>query len=877
MTTPHALPFDRDPRDEHARDVLAPIGAAGSGDYAPLMGADERASQGDAGRASMAGVVSLIVNGHPRSVRANSSLLAALRDELGLTGAKPGCGEGGCGACTVLVDGEPVRSCRRVTAELAGRRVRTVEGLALNGSLHPVQGAFAELGAAQCGYCTPGMILATAALIERERSPSDEAIDAALAGNICRCGAYAQIRRAVHLAAQRAGEPGATPDHPARDRRQFAGPDGECWRPEQPWDLSAPERRDWFGLLGDGLVAVFAPPVDPNSWTTGSEAWLHVSPEGAVTAFTGKVDVGQDNTTALRLLVAEELDVELSSVRLVMGDTDLCPYDMGTFGSRSMPDAGEALRATAAAARALLPAAAGDRRVEIVSARPPTSSPREWRRAGRPRVPEGVFDAVTARRRFVTDLTVANLRYGAVLHPPVLGATLRSFDDSLLEGSDVKVVRTRHVTGVVAADPLAARSALATLRVEWNRPAAPSDGDLEQYLRSHPSPDTGGWGRPLFEETGSPDTALASGATRHRATYTTAYLAPAALETHSAMAKWDDDGRLTIWVGTQTPFATRAQVAAELDLAEDRVRVVVPATGGGFGGKHGGGIALEAAVLARETGVPVKVTWSRHEEFVAGTLRPAAVIDVESAVTDAGELCAWIVTNINSGPAALATPYRVAHRRLEYRPAASPLPQSSYRALAATANNFARESHMDELAAALGLDPLEFRLRNLDDGRLVTVLETAAERLGWPEPRDGAGRGIALGFEKGGRVATAAEVGFADDGPFKVRRLVTVYECGAIVNPLTVRNQVEGANVMAFGGAMYEAVHFVDGEISNGSFAQYRVPRLPDIPPIDVVLIDRPDIPSAGAGETPMIAVAPAIANAVFDLTGRRCRSLPLL
>ena len=181
---------------------------------------------------------------------------------------------------------------------------------------------------------------------------------------------------------------------------------------------------------------------------------------------------------------------------------------------------------------------------------------------------------------------------------------------------------------------------------------------------------------------------------------------------------------------------------------------------------------------------------------------------------------------------------------------------------------------MDDLAVKLGLDPVEFRLRNLDDARLAAVLTGAAERFGWSGVA-GEGQGIALALEKGGRVATAAQVAEVD-GHLKVVRLVTAYECGAVVNPRTVINQIEGATIMALGGALFEAIDFADGVITNGSFSSYRVPRITDVPPIEVLLLDRPDLASAGAGETPMICVAPAIANAVFDLTGRRVRSLPL-
>ena len=843
------------------------------------MDAGEESTGEGASRDETSQRLTLLVNGTPREVRSTATLLSALRGDLGLTGAKPGCGEGACGSCTVLVEGRPVRACQEQVGDVAGLGVTTVEGLGGAGALHYVQQAFVEVGAAQCGYCTPAMVLAVVALLQRDPNPDDAAVDGALAANVCRCGVYPQIRRAVRRAVvlgSKSSVEAAAPDTPATDRWEIPDPRSPGRRPARPWDMTEPEDCDWFEILGDGLVVVLRPPpLEPGSWTTGGGAWLHVGDDGLVTAFTGKVDVGQDNCTALRLLVAEELEVSLAKVRLAMGDTDLCPYDMGTFGSRSMPDAGSALRKVAAFARGLLPVDAGSRRVEVVTGEPEVTAPTLWRGAGRAHVPEGIVDAVTGSRRFISDITFPGVRYGAVLRPPVVGATLRHVDTAGLEGrADVDVVATHKLTGVVADDPATARTALAALLAQWDVPDAPSDIDLEAFLRAHPLAATGGWGQAVRDERGNPDAALSEAPVRARATYTTAYIAPAALETRGALAVWDDDGRLTIWVGTQTPFATRAQVAAELDVAEERVRVIVPPTGGGFGGKHGGGVATEAAILAREVGAPVKVSWSRREEFTSGTLRPAAVIDVEGAATSDGSLTAWTFTNINSGPAALATPYSVANQRIEFQPASSPLLQASYRALAATANNFARESQMDELAHQLRMDPIEFRLRNLDDERLATVLRATAERFGWAVGT-GTGQGIALGFEKGGRVATAAGIESVD-GALRVTRLVTAYECGAVVNPATVVSQIEGAMVMALGGALFEAIHFTDGAITNGSFSDYRVPRIGDVPRVDVVLLDRPDQPSAGAGETPMICVAPAIANAVFDLTGVRLRNLPM-
>jgi isoquinoline 1-oxidoreductase len=321
----------------------------------------------------------------------------------------------------------------------------------------------------------------------------------------------------------------------------------------------------------------------------------------------------------------------------------------------------------------------------------------------------------------------------------------------------------------------------------------------------------------------------------------------------------------------------RAELAEALGIPEATVRVVVPDTGGGFGGKHAGAVATEAARLARAVGRPVKVRWSRAEEFTEGYLRPAAVIDVRSGV--AGDrITAWEMRNTNSGMFGLVGPYDIPHQRLDYQPADSPLAQGSYRALAATANHFARESHVDELAAALGVDPLELRLTHLTDQRLAAVLRAAAERIDWGRPREpGLGVGIAAGVEKGARVATAVEVHVGTDRRPGVVRVVTAFDCGAIVNPDGLSNQVEGALVMGLGGALFEAVRFEAGAISNASLKAYRVPRIGDVPPIEVVLLDRRDLPSVGAGETPMVAIAPAIANAIFAATGVRLRALPLV
>lgn len=857
---------------------------------------------------------SLRVNGVARDLPGGDdvTLLAWLRDGLGLTGTKPGCGEGVCGACTVLLDGEPVRACRTLAVDAVGRAVTTVEGLAEGSRLHPVQEAFLEAGAFQCGYCTPGMIMSTVALLAQHPDPDAGQIDAALDGNICRCCTYPRIRRAVRGAAQRAREAEVAGD-PRGDSEDDVAPTFPT-RPVRPWDLIVAAERDYFDVLPEGLVVVFepSPSTDPGRWAPSGGAWIHVDGDGTAVAFTGKVDVGQDNRTALSMRVAEELRVPLDSVRLLMGDTDLSPYDMGTFGSRSMLDAGEDLRRAAAATRECLvrlaaarwEVATGDlvaakgtigvrdgsrsigygelvrglRQVERVALGPVITPGPAERLVGRPAGRIGARAIVTGRKRYPGDLSLPGMQYGAVLAPPSPGATLRAIDVATAQAmAGVTVVREGPLVGVVAGDAGTAGRALRAIQAEWDEPALPSESDLSRYLRTHPVEEHG-WEGAFHRETGDVDAALAAAPVRLEATYTTAYLAHVPLETHVALAAWDAD-RLTVWSGTQTPFGVRQQLAEALAIPEADVRVVVPDTGGGFGGKHGAEIAIPAARLARAVGRPVRLRWSRGQEFTAGYLRPAAVVDVRGGAGRDGVLSAWEMRDTNAGLFGLVGPYDVPNQRLDYQPADSPLRQGSYRALAATANHFARESHMDELAAVLGLDPLTFRLAHLSDERLAAVFRAAADRIGWADrPREpGLGIGIAGGVEKGARVATCVEVRVGDDRRLEILRVVTAFECGAIVNPDGLTNQIEGATIMGLGAALFEAVHFQAGRITNGSLTDYRVPRFTDVPPSEVVLLDRRDEPSAGAGETPIIAIAPALANAIFDATGTRLRWLPLV
>ncbi|PWT86893.1 MAG: isoquinoline 1-oxidoreductase [Proteobacteria bacterium] len=685
-------------------------------------------------------------------------------------------------------------------------------------------------------------------------------------------------------------------------------------------------RRDFFKLLGAG-IAVFtvaknagAEPQESGRARRGGQedlprditSWMHIGEDGVVTAFTGKVEIGQNIRTSLAQSVADELRVPFESVRMVMGDTALTPFDMGTFGSRTTPTMAPQLRQVASTARDLLVAQAakewnvpaeklvaanakvtdpasgrslryadlakGKTLAKEIPEADPITSPTEWTVAGKAIPKVDARDFVTGGHQYTTDLRPEGLLYGKVLRPSSFHATLSSLDASAAQQmSGVVVVHDGDFVAVAAPSEHAAEKAVAALKAEWKSPEhKASSKTLYAYLKDNVERSANDRDQELA---GSIEDGLKAAAHRLEATYTVAYIAHTPLEPRAAVAQWNE-GSLTVWTGSQRPFGVREELADAFQLPHDRVRVIVPDTGSAYGGKHTGDAALEAARLARAAKRPVKVVWTREEEMTWAYFRPAGVIELRSGIRPDGKLTAWEFHNYNSGGSGIGTPYEVANRHIEFHPVNSPLRQGSYRGLAATANHFARESHMDELAHAAELDPLEFRMRNLTDARLRAVFEAAAKSFGWPRRKTRAGQGFGMGggVEKKGYVATFAEVNVdAATSAIRVVKVVCAFECGAIVNPDGLRNQISGANVMGLGGALSEAIEFANGEILNARLSQYHVPRFRDLPEIEVVMLDRKDIPSAGAGETPLVGLAPAIGNAVFGATGKRPRALPMV
>ncbi len=680
------------------------------------------------------------------------------------------------------------------------------------------------------------------------------------------------------------------------------------------------DRREFFRVLGAGaLVVSVARQALAQESGRGRRrrempreinAWLHVGENGVVSVYTGKVEVGQEIRTSLTQAVAEELRYPMGKIKLVMADTQFTPFDAGTFGSRTTPIMNLQLRRVAAATRNLLLDLAAEKwqvarqqlqaaNGEVTNGEPDQSidyaellrgreiaatvaadvalvPAGEWQVAGKRAPRMDAVELVNGAHRYPIDIKRAGMLYGKILRPAAFGATLVSVDTGAAEKiAGVTVVRDGEFVGVAAASAGEATRAAAAIRAEWKATPQPSHKEIFDYIKAHAGqPSERGSG-----EVGSVQDGFAAADHRLEETYTVAYIAHTPLEPRAAVAEWNGD-KLTVWTGMQRPFGVQGDLAEAFRVPEANVRVIVPDTGSAYGGKHTGETAIEAARLARAAKHPVKVAWTREEEFTWAYFRPAGVIEVKSGARNDGKITAWEFHNYNSGGSAIRPLYAIPHQRIQFHPVESPLRQGSYRGLAATANHFAREVHMDELAHLLKLDPLEFRLKNLEDARLRAVLQAAAKKFGWPrkKTKPGQGFGIAGGFEKGSYVACCAEVAVdRETREVRVAQVVTAFECGAVVNPDGLRNQIEGAVVQGLGGALFEAIEFSQGRIANPRFSSYRVPRFSDVPALETVLVDRRDLPSAGAGETPLVGVAPAVGNAIFDASGVRLRALPMV
>jgi isoquinoline 1-oxidoreductase len=644
---------------------------------------------------------------------------------------------------------------------------------------------------------------------------------------------------------------------------------------------------------------------------------LLLNKDGTFTAMSGKVEEGQGPRTELTQAAAEELRVAVDRVHLVMADTELVPDDGITAGSRTTPRNVPEMREASAIARELLTRLAAQkwnvepRGLEVrggLITNPHTGASltyadlaksedvatvfqvsglsdvevtevAEWKVLGQSVDRINALGLVTGKHQFPSDIRRQNMLYGKVLRPPSSGATLESIYLSASKTmKEVIVVHEGQFVGFAAPSSQRAEQALkeSEKTASWKASRQTvSNATLHSHLKESARED-----RARVNERGSVQDGFGRASQILDASYTLAYVQHAPMEPRAAVAEWNN-GSLTVWAGCDGPYRARRDLSEEFGLPAERVRVIVSDMGGGFGGKHTAEAALEAARLAKAAGRPVSVRWTRTEEFTWAYCRPAALIECKAGLNDKGSLVAWDFTNINAGGSAIDAPYNIPNTRIASVGSDSPLRQGSYRCLGATGNNFARESFMDELAVAANTDPLSFRLAHINDPRLRTVLETAARHFNWLERSKKVtsemGVGLACGTEKNSYVAACVEVAVdRRKGTIRVVEICETFECGPILNPANLLSQVQGCIVMGLGGALTEEIRFKDGKIQNPRFSAYQVPRFGDVPKIDIHLIENQDISPAGGGETPIIAVAPAIGNAVFAATGIRVRSMPL-
>ncbi len=816
-------------------------------------------------------MISLTVNGKAYDVAADPEkpLLWVLRDELGLKGTKYGCGVGACGACLVLLDGEPEHACRVPLRAVGKRQVVTIEGLSAE---HPVVRAWVAGQTPQCGYCQPAQILAATALLEKHPTPDDAQIDAALAGVHCRCGTYARIRRAIHAAAR----PGNLPT------------------------AALPLRELVDALPADAGVAL--------------NEWIWINRENMITLMINHSEMGQGALTGLAVLFAEELDLDLLRVRAVFAPVD-ARYRNGmwggqfTGGSTSIRGEWERLRRVAANTRARLMAAAAqqwnadvdacrtaDGRVvhapsgrtltygELAEAasplkaahRAPLKPPAEFRLIGRA-VPRLDIPAMAlGRTRYGIDVALPGMLVATVVRCPTFGGHARRFDAkaALAVPGVREVLAIASGIAVVADDFWCALRGREALAVEWTpgHHGSLNSAHIErQLLAALTKSGT------AAERRGDATRALARTGEIIEAVYQTPYLAHAPIEPMNCVAHVRPDG-CDIWTGTQNQGSARATAAEVAGLPEDKVNVHTQVLGGGFGRRLQTDYVAEAVELSAKLGAPVQVIWTRADDLQHDFYRPAHAALLRASLDGSGNPGAWLI-RLAGDEAALSgvdIPYAIPHLREEHVEVPSALPTGAWRSVGASNNAFAVECFIDELAVAARRDPLDYRLALLEDApRHRAALELAAAKAGCGTPlREGRGRGVAVYRSFDGVVAHVAEVDITG-GAIRVLRVTCAIDCGIAVLPDAVCAQMEGAIALGLSAALHEEIRVEAGRVVQTSFRDYPLLTLPEMPEVDVHIVPS-TAPPGGVGEPGVPVIAPAVANAVFAACGQRLRRLPL-
>jgi isoquinoline 1-oxidoreductase subunit beta len=835
-------------------------------------------------------MVSITVNGmaHDIDVPGSTPLLWVIRDNLGLMGTKYGCGIARCGVCTVLVNGQAIRSCVTTVSSAVGKEVVTIEGLSANND-HPVQKAWIEEDVPQCGYCQSGQIMSAVGLLNRNPAPSDSDIDQVMSGNLCRCGTYGRIRRAIHRAAAMA--------------------------------------------QGDGVSEA---PLRPTSQgpSVALNPFVSIAANGVVTITVNKSEMGQGVYTSLPMLVIEELQCDWTMVRVVPAPV-ADPYSHTVFGvqltggSTSVPSEWERMRQVGAVAREMLLAAAAnlwganpaDCRVEKGSVVHPDGRRIGYgdiaEKAASMAVPQGVRlkrpadftivgkptgrldtpEKVNGTGLFGVDVNIPDMLVAVIARPPVFGATIKHVDDG----------KTRAVAGVqdvfeiplgvavVARTFWSANLGRRALSIDWD--AGPL-ATLSTTTMGKDYRDLAMTRGSVAREKGDPDGTFRGAARVIEADYEVPYLAHAAMEPLGCTVDLRDD-RCDIYVGTQAQGLDRMAAAAVTGLAPEQVNIHTTLLGGGFGRRANpaSDFVVEAVHVAKRLRRPVKVIWTREDDMKGGYYRPMMADHVAAAFDASGTLTGWRHTVVGqsilkgtlfqamleagidptSVEGAQDIPYEIPNILVDLHTTDVGVPVLWWRSVGHSHTAFVVESFIDEVASTAGVDPYRMRRDLLAaDPRRRAVLDLAAKKAGWGDPLpEGWGRGIAVHKSFESYVAQVAEVSVAPDGHVVVHRVVCAIDCGRIVNPATIEAQVEGAIVMGLSAALFGKIDIDEGRVEQGNFSDYPIVTMRDMPEVEVHIVPSEGHPG-GVGEPGLPPIAPAVTNAIFSLTGKRIRKLPI-
>ena len=873
--------------------------------------------------------IQLTVNNtqHQLNVNPDTPLLFVLRNDLKLKSPKLGCAKEQCGACKVLVDGNAVPSCELPIGRVAGLSVTTLEGLGTPNNLHPLQATFLEEQAGQCGYCTAGFIMAAEGLLNRVRYPSRDELNTAFADNLCRCGTYDRIRRAVQL---RVGRPEQNPIYEVLDM------------PSEP-DV---KQSNVPQILEQN------PQLD---------AWIRFNADETITVLTGKVEIGQGLRTALAQIVAEELDVDIARLNVIMADTAITVDEGTTAGSRSIETTGTALQLIAAEVRHILLSLAfeeleatselivnngmitetgtdkqttywklmaGQRLNQVFSGVGQVKNPDRYHLMGQPQQRIDLLGKVTGEAVYVHDMELPDMLHARVVRLPRYEARLKSVDTDAIETIEgvVQVVRNGSFLAVVAESEVVAIDAAKQLRqnAEWDDATSlPASMDEVYQQLVENTTESGLVDNGAIITDVVPPIELPSDATHTlNATYRKPYIMHGSLGPSAAVALWDGD-HLTIWSHTQGAFSLRGAIAHVLDLSVEQVQVIHVEGAGCYGHNAADDVGLDAALIAMAIpNRPILCKWTRADEHTCEPYGSAMVLDMNASLDATGQISSWnhdvwsyqhsirpramdgystlLAAQHLEHPIPLPTPrlltgrefgghrnadpiYTFAQKRVARHFAPdSPLRVSALRGLGSYANGFAIESFMDECAYIAGIDPIAFRLNHLEDARARNVVEVARDKSNWQAhshpSNTGKGRGFAMARYKNQACYVAIVVDVSVDrtsGKITLEDVLIVADVGQVVNADGLSNQLEGGFVQSASWTLFEQVLFNEEGIQSVDWDTYPILKFEHAPKIKTVILNRPHQPFLGAGEGTQPPTPAAIANAVYDAIGVRLRDIP--